>query len=278
MYDGESDPMQFYDDYGAAEWDRLSGGIDGDLEFEFTTDELASRLPPDGHVLDAGGGAGRYTIWLAEREYDVTLVDVSSGQLAVADEKIDEYAVDDRISMSQQSITDLGFDADTFDATLCLGGPLSHLLDVDDRERAVRELARVTRPGSPVSVSVMGLLGFLQLKLLTGHNVGALPELLEHGNYDDDLLAPLGYENEFTATHFFRRAELISLLEERGIDVSLVTGLEGLGSFYHDAGTRDRIADLDSTERDAIIEVLDDLRTDPSVTDLSVHMLAIGRT
>jgi SAM-dependent methyltransferase len=277
MVDGEADPKQFYDDYGAAEWDRLSTGIDGDLEFEFTTDELVARLPPEGHVLDAGGGAGRYAVWLAERGYDVTLVDVSSGQLTVADEKRDEYAVDDRLSMSQQSITDLGFDPDTFDATLCLGGPLSHLLDVNDRERAVRELGRVTRPGAPVFVSVMGLLGFIQLKLLTGHNVGALPDLLVDGNYDDDLLAPLGYENEFTATHFFRRRELVALLEDRGIDVSGVTGLEGLGSFYHDATTRDRIADLDQTERDAIIEVLDDLRTDPAVTDLSVHMLAIGR-
>jgi hypothetical protein len=127
-----------------------------------------------------------------------------------------------------------------------------------------------------VFVSVMGLLGFVQLKLATGHNVGALPALLEHGNYDADLLDPLGYENEFAPTHFFRREELLALLEDAGIAVETVTALEGLGSLYHDAATRDRIADLDSDEREAIVATLDELRTDPAVADLSVHVLAVG--
>lgn len=276
MADEHADPARFYDDYGAAEWDRLDTGIDGALEFGFTKDELAAHLPPDGRVLDAGGGAGRYAIWLADRGYDVTLVDLSAGQLSVAREKVAEHDVGDRITLSRQSVTDLGFDADAFDASLCLGGPLSHLLAAPDRRRAVAELVRVTRPDAPVFVSVMGLLGFLQLKLATGHNVGALPGLLADGNYDTDLLAPLGYENEFTATHFFRREELIALLEDAGIAVDTVSALEGLGSLYHDEATRDRIADLDSDEREAIVATLDELRTDPAVADLSVHVLAVG--
>ena len=43
------------------------------------------------------------------------------------------------------SITDLSrFDEATFDATLCLGGPASHLIQAEDRNRAFAELRRVT--------------------------------------------------------------------------------------------------------------------------------------
>lgn len=277
MSGDRSTPERFYDEYGAAEWDRLDESIDGRLEFEFTVAELAETLPERGRVLDAGGGAGRYAVWLAERGYEVDLVDVSRGQLDVAERKLAEYGVDDRVSCHRGSIDDLAFAADAFDATLCLGGPLSHLTATGDRERAARELARVTRSGGPVFVSVMGLLGFVQLQALAGRNVRALPALLEHGDYDADLLDEYGYDNEFTATHFFRREELQALLADGGLDVSRITGLEGLGSPLHDAHVRDPVEALDDPEREAIVCAFDRLRDDPAVADLSVHMLAVCR-
>lgn len=123
----------------------------------------------------------------------------------------------------------------------------------------------------------MGRLGFVKLQLLAGHNGRVLPELVGHGDYDDDLLDPYGYDNEFTATHFFRREELVSLLGDNGVTVSAVTGLEGLGSVFHDAETRERIHHLDGDDRDAVERSLARLRHDPSVADLSVHVLARGR-
>jgi SAM-dependent methyltransferase len=55
-------------------------------------------------------------------------------------------------------VTDLSqFDDDTFDVTVCFGGPLSYVLDRADK--AVAELARVTKPDGHVLVSVMGLGG-----------------------------------------------------------------------------------------------------------------------
>lgn len=275
--DERSDPAAFYDEYGADEWDRLAESIDGRVEFAFTVEELEEVLPPEGRVLDAGGGAGRYAVWLAQRGYTVDLLDVSRGQLAVADERRRDHGVADRVSCHHGSIDAIGFETNTFDATLCLGGPLSHLLDADDRARAVCELRRVTRPGGPVVVSVMGLLGFVQLQLLTGGNVRALPDLLAHGDYDEDLLAPYGYENAFTATHFFRRAELRTLLADNGLSVERVTGLEGLGSPFHDAGIRESVEVLDAGERDAVVDTLAATRSDPAVADLSVHMLAVSR-
>lgn len=54
----------------------------------------------------------------------------------------------------------LPFDDGSFDVTVCYGGPISYA--VDRTEDAIAELARVTRPGGHVLVSVMSLVGALQ--------------------------------------------------------------------------------------------------------------------
>ncbi|SFS12233.1 Methyltransferase domain-containing protein [Halomicrobium zhouii] len=72
------DPEAFYDEYGHEEWERLERSLHGRLEWEGTVEYLEGHLPDGGRVLDAGGGAGRYTVWLAEQGYDVALVDVSA--------------------------------------------------------------------------------------------------------------------------------------------------------------------------------------------------------
>src|SRR5919109_1153440 len=48
----------------------------------------------------------------------------------------------------------------SLDVTVCYGGPISYT--VDRAEDAVAELARVTRPGGHVLVSVMSLVGAVQ--------------------------------------------------------------------------------------------------------------------
>ena len=47
---------------------------------------LAEWLPPQrGRALDLAGGCGRHAIWLAQQGFDVTLADVSSVGLQVAE-------------------------------------------------------------------------------------------------------------------------------------------------------------------------------------------------
>src|SRR6185436_5979179 len=57
---------------------RLSSGP-SQLEFERTKEVLARVLPPPPcRVVDVGGAAGAYSLWLAERGCEVHLVDASS--------------------------------------------------------------------------------------------------------------------------------------------------------------------------------------------------------
>jgi len=61
------------------------------------------------------------------------------------------------------------------------------------------------------------------------------------------------------------------------VTVSEVVGLEGLGSPFHNADLRDVLADRSESERAALERAIGMTNDAPAVTDLSVHMLAIGR-
>ncbi|MFP8955316.1 class I SAM-dependent methyltransferase [Natrialbaceae archaeon A-CW3] len=280
--DGEADlatlePEHYYDEYGHEEWERLEATLGGHLEFEGTTDYLARYLPESGHVLDAGGGAGRYAVWLAERGYEVTLVDVSRRQCELARAKADEHGVDDRVTVDRGDIRELPFRENRFDAVCCTGGPLSHIVEAAEREQTLSELRRVARADSPVFVSVMSRLAVLQNLVRSPENIPGVDAIAADGTYDrafarehlDHLEAP-----EFTGCHFFRAAELEAALETAGFDVQALVGLEGIAT---NVGERQPLEELDEKHVEAVTETVRALRTDPAVVDWANHILAVAR-
>jgi SAM-dependent methyltransferase len=119
--------QSYYQSY--PEWDRLEQFPDGRLEFEVNKSWIQRHLPPPGaKVLDLGGGPGRYSIWLAQLGYRVTLADLSSDLLEIARAKASETQIEID-SFVQTNAVDLKELTDgSFDAVLCMG-PMYHLLD-----------------------------------------------------------------------------------------------------------------------------------------------------
>lgn len=276
---GMDDPAAYYDEFGDGEWERLAGDLYGRLEFAETTHFLARDLPDAGRVLDVGGGAGRYACWLAERGHEVRLVDPSERQVELAREKTREHGVGASVTAAAGDVRDLDAGTGEFDATLCLGGPLSHVLDADERARAARELRRVTAAGGPVFVSVMGLLAALQTVTRFAGRVPPaedetelLPDLARSGTYGPELLA----EHDRTATappmHLFRVRELEALLRDAGLTVETVTGLESVCS-----QRRTAFGELTDAHRAAVRAAVRELREDRAAADLSGHFLAVAR-
>lgn len=78
-----------YNKNAEKEWQRLEGFS---FEFEITKRFLKKHMHGK-TVLDIGGGPGRYSIYLAQQGFDVTMVDLSENNIAIAKEKFSQYGV-----------------------------------------------------------------------------------------------------------------------------------------------------------------------------------------
>jgi len=92
------------------------------------------------------------------------LLDLVPEMLKIAKREIKRAKVQTRVKqLLGGSIDDLSMFGDqTFDAVLCLGGPLNHLLNVKQRVKAASELARAAKKGAPIFVSVISRIGLLE--------------------------------------------------------------------------------------------------------------------
>lgn len=66
--------IDYYASFGAREWERIDWP-EGQIEYAVTQDAFLRYLHAQARILDLGGGPGRWTIWLAEKGYKVTLAD-----------------------------------------------------------------------------------------------------------------------------------------------------------------------------------------------------------
>lgn len=217
----------YYSKMGLKEWKRLERDAYHRLELDTTLHYLKKHLPSQGYVLDAGGGPGRYTIELAKMGYDVALLDFTPGLLEVAKRQIRKAGLQKKVRLiAQGTICDLShFKDETFDAVVCLGGPLSHVLNRIEREKAVDELIRVAKKGAPIFVSVIGRMAVLVVELVRlPHEIELdfFPKMRDTGDY------PGGYG--FAPCHFYLPEDLREAFEKRGMDVLEMVGLEGLAS------------------------------------------------
>jgi SAM-dependent methyltransferase len=262
---------QYYARTVAQEWRRLASDAYHRLEFDTTMRFIRGYFPKSGLILDAGGGPGRYTIALAKAGYDVVLHDLTPENLAFAGKKIQRAGLLRRVkSLDAGSITDLHqYHDNSFDAVLCLGGPLSHVLEPKRIDRAVSELVRVAKRGAPILVSVMGRLAILRTQLLLFQNEIGLP-VFKRGR-DAGYYAG-GYG--FTACRFFLPEEFLGYFSDKNVDVLEMAGLEGLGS--HCSAAVNKLA-RNSKRWKVWLETHYRTCTHPSVVGMSEHMLLACR-
>jgi S-adenosylmethionine-dependent methyltransferase len=253
------------------EWNRLDRDAFHHLEYDTTWRFLEKYLPKTGLVMDAGGGPGRYTIELARQGYDVVLLDLVPANLERAREEIDKAGVGGHVKqVIEGNIIDLSQFADnSFDAVLCLGGPLSHVYPESDRMKAVSELVRVARKGACIFTSVISKYGVL---LATPE--GWPQEVITP---DFDLLVKQGDDCRFVKNgycHFFTSAELVQTFAGQKVEILKKVGLEG---FNTDADTTNKFAAMYPEAWQKWMEIHEACCTDPFVVDASGHMMIIVR-
>lgn len=151
---------EFYDSNPEMEWNRLGGFS---FEFEITKTMMNRYISNGSKILDIGGGPGRYSLYYASRGCDVTLVDLSDGNVEFAKRKAVElnaplkaYQADAR----ELSKLPLG----EYDHIFIMG-PMYHIFSIEDRRSVIQQAKKHLKKGGLIFISFIQLFAGLNYYL-----------------------------------------------------------------------------------------------------------------
>ncbi|KSU63081.1 class I SAM-dependent methyltransferase [Arthrobacter sp. NIO-1057] len=142
--DKKADQVQDMFDKLAPRYDLLNTLMTGGIVNywrKITTEAIAPK--PGERILDLAAGTGSSSVPLAEAGAKVTACDMSHGMLAEGRKRYPQ------LDFVYGDAHELPFEDDTFDAVTISYG----LRNIDDTEKALSELRRVTKPGGRIVVA-----------------------------------------------------------------------------------------------------------------------------
>jgi SAM-dependent methyltransferase len=241
---------------------------------EARTRELILRFAPEppATVLDIGGAAGAYSLWLAERGYSVHLIDATPRLVAEAER---------RSSLAERPLAScrvgdgraLDIPERTADMVLLMG-PMYHLTESRDRAQALHEATRVLKPGGWLCAAAISrfasALDGLARNLLDDPR---FERIVERDLRDGQHRNPTERLDYFTTAYFHRPDDLGKEVEAAGLSLKGVYGVEGPGWILPDIA--ERMAD--PQRREALLRVARMLETESMVVGTSSHLLAVAQ-
>ncbi|HFL3159789.1 TPA: class I SAM-dependent methyltransferase [Clostridioides difficile] len=139
--------IDFYNTYDEDSRLALKHGM---VEFLTTMHYIDKYIKSGDCVLEIGAATGRYSHTLARQGYDVDAVELVEHNIEVFYKNTQS---NENISITQGNAMDLSvFPDNKYDITLLLG-PLYHLYNKEDKQQALHEAIRVTKPGGVVFVA-----------------------------------------------------------------------------------------------------------------------------
>lgn len=172
----------FYKD-GYVEDERLKSDKMHYIEFITTTHYIDKFLKPGDRLLEVGAGTGAYSLYYANKGYQVDALELVQANVDVMKNKIKDCM---NINVVQGNALDLSmYEDNTFDVTLVLG-PLYHLFKKEEEEHAIKEAIRVTKPNGKILIAFI----LFDLTMLTwgfqGKNI--------YENYGDNKQVSLDFK------------------------------------------------------------------------------------
>jgi SAM-dependent methyltransferase len=267
-------PSEMFEHYRQVqESKRLLGSV-GELERDRTQDILNRYLAgPPATIFDIGGAAGVHALWLARRGYAVHLFDpvrLHVEQALAASRDQPEHPI---ASCSVADARDIDRPDGSADAVLLLG-PLYHLIDREERLKALRETYRLLKPGGRVFAAIISrfasLIDGLSRDLVSDPK---FLEILMQDLKDGQHRNPTNNPGYFTTTYFHLPEELKQEMEEAGFQVEKLVGIEGPAWFMSSFRSHWEVAE----KRQLLLELLRKVEEDRDILGVSAHPLAIGR-
>ncbi len=267
MPDDISDIAAFYDRGVEEEDSRLERHR---LEYDLTWRYMTRYLPPSGSILEIGAATGRYTPALCRLGYSVTAVDLSAALLERCQRRLAAEGLRGQARLVVADARDLhAVPGTTFDAVLLMG-PLYHLVDEEDRRRALREATDRLCGGGMLFSAFLSRLGVL------GDLMRRAPGWIERADEVHSLLA-IGRRPDDAPTggfrgYFARVSEVRELHETLGIQTVVLAGVEPAISADDESYN-----ELQAPHRELWLDLLFEVSSDETTVAASRHLLYVGR-
>ena len=146
-------------------------------------------------ILEAGAATGRYSLELAARGHHVTAVDPVRYNLGILKQKAGREGLLESIKVIQGDARSMKKVRDSSQDIVLLFGPMYHLFTEEDKCAALREGARVLKPGGKLFAAyimnefAVVTYGFHEGHVLESRESGKLDENYHVRNTEEDLFS-----------------------------------------------------------------------------------------
>ena len=217
--------QEFYNDAVQIEWERIVGKP----EFLLTCRMMDRYIKPGDTVLDIGGGPGRYSFYLAEKGCDVTLFDLSPENIKHVNKQSLEIGLSVKAicgdAREADIIVNTQSDRKQFDHVLLMG-PLYHLLEEQDRIKAINSALKLLKLGGVFFAAFINMSGGMVFGLREIQTAFADPK-------EEQFIAALAERENyggaaFTQAFFINQYKVLPFMEQFGLEKLHLFGQEGV--------------------------------------------------
>ena len=268
---------EFYNNYGVREWERLDLSAYDRINYYLHMHFLKEHIGEGKSVLDAGCGAGRFSVEIAKCGSKVTLLDISSEQLRLAKDKLKEENLEANVDAAiLADLRDLSMIEDNkFDTVVCYGAPINYLLE--NKEKAIKELVRVTKKGGNILISVNSKWGVIRSQLgkedfdytsfFGNPDYWFIDKVIDTGDLPKHEMV------NHPPRHFFEAQELEDLLSDAGVENIILGGSPCVTSGFRKAA---EMLEKDETAWRTILSLEEKAYCTKTMVDNGEFLLAKG--
>ena len=261
------DASRRYHDRVARQYDSIYDDPYWAFHDELTWRLVKPHLPRDAtaHCADLGCGTGKWGLKLLKSGFPTTFVDHSAAMIEQVRPKLEALGPKgNKATLVVADIVDMpAVPSDSFQLVLAMGDPLSICTDA---KRAVRELARITKPGAVVIATA-------------DNKLAAIDHFVERGSLADlEAFIKSGRTNWLTADErerfeltTFTPASLRKLFDNNGFETVSIAGK----TIIPVRTNKKLLEDPDAVER--LLDLEAELGRDPAAAARCGHLQIVAR-